>query len=178
MRNSTTLMRALVAGAVLMLLAATSALAVDRPDAWITMKTKVALMTSEGVDTWDLNVDTVNGAVTLHGKVASAAAKQKAAHVAQSIEGVKTVSNLLQVVPKPERKVIDKEDDFVKSSVEKAFDADPTVKSSGIKVASVNKGVVLLAGETKSIEAHLKAVEIARSIAGVRRVASEVTVSD
>jgi osmotically-inducible protein OsmY len=47
-----------------------------------------------------LNVDTVNGAVTLHGKVASAAAKQKAADVAQSIVGVKTVSNLLQVVPR------------------------------------------------------------------------------
>jgi osmotically-inducible protein OsmY len=41
----------------------------------------------------------------------------------------------------------------------------------------VNKGVVLLAGETKSLDAHLKAVEIARSVAGVRRVASEVTVS-
>ena len=63
--------RALIAGAALALVVSTGALAADRPDSWITMKTKLALMTTEGIDTWDLNVDTVSGAVTLHGKVAS-----------------------------------------------------------------------------------------------------------
>ncbi len=51
------------------------------------------------------------------------------------------------------------------------------VKDSGISVASVNKGVVRLSGDTKSLEANVKAVELARSIPGVRRVSSEVTVS-
>ncbi len=87
------------------------------------------------------------------------------------------MKNLLQVVPKPERKVVDQQDDAVKDSVQKAFDADPALKSSGIKVASVNKGVVLLSGDAKSLEANLRAVEVARAIPGVRRVASEVTVS-
>ena len=58
-----------VVGIALGLVLTTGALAADRPDSWVTAKTKLALMTTEGIDTWDLNVDTVNGVVTLHGKV-------------------------------------------------------------------------------------------------------------
>ena len=169
--------RALRMCAALALVVSTSALAADRPDSWITMKTKLALMTTEGIDTWDLNVDTVSGGVTLHGKVASEAAKQKAESVAKSIEGVTSVKNVLQVVPTPDRKIVDQQDDAVKASVQKALDNDPALKDSGIKIASVNKGVVLLSGDAKSLAANLRAVEVARAVPGVRRVASEVTVS-
>ena len=47
---------------------------------------------------------------------------------------------------------------------------------SGVKIASVNKGVVLLSGKAKSLEAHVLAIETARSVPGVRRVATEVQV--
>jgi hyperosmotically inducible periplasmic protein len=163
-------------GIALGLVLTTGALAADRPDSWVTAKTKLALMTTEGIDTWDLNVDTVNGVVTLHGKVASDAAKQKAEAVAQEIEGAKSVKNLLQVVPKPQREAVSDSDDVIADNVKKAFDADATVEDSGISVASVNKGVVLLSGSAKSIDAHLKAVEVASKVPGVRRVASEVKV--
>jgi hyperosmotically inducible periplasmic protein len=176
MRSVFPLVRAAAVGLVFSLVLATSALAMDRPDTWITMKTKLALMTTEGVDSWDLNVDTVNGVVTLHGKVATAAAKEKADSVAKGIDGVKSVKDLLQVVPKPQRDVVDKGDDVVKDSVKKAFDADQLVKGSSISVASVNKGVVLLSGSAKSLDAHLRAVELARKVPGVHRVSSEVTV--
>jgi len=102
--------------------------------------------------------------------------KQKAEGVAQGIEGVKSVKDLLQVVPKPQRDAVDKTDDVVKDDVKKAFDADPVVKDSGISVASVNKGVVLLSGSAKTLDAHLRAVEVARKVPGVHRVSSEVTV--
>ena len=148
--------------------------AADRPDSWITLKTRLALMTADGVDTWDLNVDTVNGAVTLHGKVASEAAKAKAESVAKTVEGVKTVNNVLQVVPKPQRDTVEKRDDQIKDQLEKAFDSDPVLDNSGITIASVNKGVVLLAGTAKSLEAHVKAVETASKVPGVRRVTTEV----
>jgi hyperosmotically inducible protein len=170
------LVRAAAMSLVVSLVLVTSAFAMDRPDSWITMKTKLALMTTEGVDTWDLNVDTVNGVVTLHGKVASDEAKQKAESVTQGIEGVKSVKDLLQIVPKPQRSAVDKGDDIVKDNVKKAFDADPMLKDSGISVASVNKGVVLLSGSAKTLDAHLRAVEVARQVPGVHRVSSEVTV--
>src|SRR6187397_118865 len=67
-------------------------------DAWITTKAKMALLTTEGVSATAVNVDTVNGLVTLHGKVSSEAEKQKAEQVARGIDGVTNVRNLLQVV--------------------------------------------------------------------------------
>ena len=167
-----------VAGLVMSLAlgASAAAQAADRPDSWVTLKTKLALMTTEGVDTWDLNVDTTQGAVTLHGKVATEEARKKAETVASGIEGAKSVKNLLQVVAKSDREVVEKSDDAIKDSVEAAFKANARVKDSGIKVAPVNKGVVLLSGKTKSLEAHLEAVKVADAVKGVHRVSTEVVV--
>jgi hyperosmotically inducible periplasmic protein len=162
------------ATALIMVFAAGIAAAADTPDAWVTTKTKVSLMTTEGVSTKDLNVDTVNGVVTLHGKVPTETEKAKAESVARGIDGAKQVKNLLQVVPSAQRAVVERSDDAIKKSVEAAFKANHRVNTSGINVASVNKGVVLLSGKTKSLEAHLESVEVANAVRGVRRVSTEV----
>lgn len=156
-------------------LVAAPATAVAQQDAWVTMKTKIALMTADNVSTSDLNVDTVNGAVTLHGKVESAAEKANAETVAKGIDGVKSVQNLLQVVAPSQEKRTEASDKDVEDRVKAAFMADAAVKDSGISVTSVNKGVVLLSGKAKNLEGYLKAVETARGVAGVRRVATQVT---
>lgn len=158
-------------------LGATPVLAADTPDAWITMKTKIALMTAGDVSAFDLNVDTVNGVVTIHGKVPTDAAKGNAERVAAKIDGVKSVKNLLQIVPNARREAIDRPDSETKNAVEAAFKANRRVADSGIKVASVNRGVVLLAGKTNSLEAHLEAVQVANAVKGVRRVSTEVEVT-
>ena len=145
----------------------------ERPDSWVTLKTKLALMTTDNVDTWDLNVDTKDGAVTLHGKVESEAAKAKAEQVAKGIEGAKAVKNLLQVVPKGTRDAVEDSDEVIKDNVEKALDADDTL--GDVTVASVNRGVVLLAGSVETLQAHVKAVEVVSKVRGVRRVSSNVT---
>jgi hyperosmotically inducible protein len=150
--------------------------AADTPDGWITMKTKIALMTTDNVSAADLNIDTVNGVVTLHGKVATSAEKARAEQVAARIDGVKSVKNLLQIVPNSKREIVERADADVKDAVQASFKANARVKDSGISVASVNKGVVLLAGKAKSLESHLEAVQAAYAVKGVRRVASEVQV--
>jgi len=150
--------------------------AADTPDAWVTMKTKVSLMTTEGVSTRDLKVDTVKGVVTLHGKVSTEAEKAKAESVARGIDGAKQVKNLLQVVPQSERKIVERSDDAIEKGVEAAFKANKRVNTSGIKVSSVNQGVVLLSGKTKSMAAHLESVQVAGAVRGVRRVSTEVEV--
>ncbi len=147
-------------------------------DAWITMKTKIALMTADNVSTSDLNVDTVGGAVTLHGKVETAAEKANAETVAKSIDGVKSVQNLLQVVPASTEERTEVNDKDVEDRVKNAFKADAMLKDSGISVTSVNKGVVLLSGRAKTMDAHLKAIETAKGVAGVRRVATQVTMAE
>lgn len=148
------------------------------PDAWITTKTKLALLTTEGVSGTAIKVDTVLGRVTLHGKVHSAAEKTEAETITQKIDGVKSVQNLLQVVAPRHEKAMQVSDDALKQQVGKALQADPSLKSSQITVESVNQGVVLLGGTAKTLSAHLHAIEVVAIIPGVRRVASEVQSPD
>ena len=148
------------------------------PDAWITAKTKLALLTTEGIRGTAVNVDTVLGKVTLHGKVRSAEEKANAESVAKKIEGVQEVRNLLQVVTSEREKAIQLSDDAIRQRIEKALKADSSLKDSSISVQSVNKGVVLLAGTAKTLSAHVRAVETVAGVPGVQRVASEIKSPD
>ena len=67
----------LIAAAALLL--GVPALADQPEDAFITTKVKMELLTADNVDPMRINVDTLDGVVTLHGQVESAAAKSKAA---------------------------------------------------------------------------------------------------
>lgn len=147
-------------------------------DAWITTKAKIALLTDEDVRDVAVHVDTIDGVVTLHGTVANDAEKAKAEKTAKNVDGVQRVRNLLQVVPPRQQKAVDTADSVIKTDVEKSLAADPALRDSHITVQSVNAGVVLLAGDTPSLSAHLAAIENAWSVAGVRRVASEIASTD
>ncbi|MGD1027833.1 BON domain-containing protein [Candidatus Binatus soli] len=148
------------------------------PDAWITTKIKLALLTTEGVSATAIKVDTIAGQVTLYGKVHSAEEKAKAETIARKVDGVKGVRNLLQVVAPQHEKAMQVSDDNLKQRVEQALQADRSLKSSNIVVQSVNQGVVLLGGTAKTLSAHLRAVEVAAAVPGVRRVASEIQSPD
>jgi hyperosmotically inducible protein len=143
-------------------------------DAWITTKAKIALMTADEVRARDVNVDTKDGTVTIHGKVRSDTEKAKAESIVKEIEGVKTVHNLLQVVPEAQREAVKASDSEIKSKVEAKIKGEPALKGEDIKVASVNKGVVLLSGKATSLDQKLRAIEVAAAVAGVQRVATEI----
>jgi hyperosmotically inducible protein len=147
-------------------------------DAWITTKTKLALYNTENVPATSVNVDTVDGVVTLHGTVPMAEAKTEAEAAAKKVEGVKQVRNLLQVVPSSQKDVVAASDDEIKSRVEKALEADKGLAGSDIEVASVNKGVVVLSGTADTLSDHVRAVEDARGVPGVKRVSTEVKSPD
>jgi hyperosmotically inducible protein len=164
--------------AALVLASAVASLAAAPPDAWITTKTKLALITSDNVSARNVNVDTTNGQVTLHGKVASATEKAEAERLTKEIDGVTSVRNMLQVVTEPRSDSVKVADDNLKERVGKALKDDASLKDSDISVASVNDGVVLLKGEAKTIGDHLRAVETTARVPGVRRVASEIQSPD
>ena len=71
----------------------------DVNDAWITTKAKITLLTMDGFSVNGANVDTMNGNVTIHGKVATTQDRTRAEQTVRKVSGVKTVHNLLQVVP-------------------------------------------------------------------------------
>jgi hyperosmotically inducible protein len=64
-------------------------------DATVTAKVKAALLAESDVDGSKINVDTINGRVTLKGEVPSKTMVERAAQVAKGIEGVKDIDNRL-----------------------------------------------------------------------------------
>lgn len=151
----------------------------DQPeDAWITTKVKMALLTDDQVDGLDVDVDTFDGRVTLHGKVATDVEKAQAEQRAREIEGVSEVRNLLAVVPAAASDEVEVEDEALAEQVSRALEQDDALAGSDIDVQSVNDGVVVLAGQAETLTAHRRAVENARGVEGVRRVASEIQSPD
>jgi osmotically-inducible protein OsmY len=66
-------------------------------------------------------------------------------------------------------KAVDKD---VMDAVEKALRADKSLE--GIKVKSVDNGLVFLEGSTASLTGALRAIETAYGVPGVRQVASGI----
>jgi hyperosmotically inducible protein len=164
--------------AVLTLAISAPALAA-KPDGWITTKTKLALWTTAGIDSTDISVDTINGVVTLYGKVDDADEKAKAEREARKIDGVVKVRNLLQVVPVGREKVVGKSDKEIKEGVEQALKKESLMSpETSISVKSVDAGVVLLAGTAGTMNDELRAIRCAAAVKGVQRVASEITTKE
>ncbi len=180
MKATSLLRRAGTTAGLVLLLASTSFAAESgwTPDAWITAKAKLALITDGKVSASDVNVDTVDGRVTLHGKVPTAEAKNAAQAAVKDISGVREVVNLLQVVSPAEEKFVKVSDDEVKKNVENALKANSSLRDSNIEVQSVNDGVVLLSGKADDLADHLEAVRVASAVPGVRRVGSEIQAPD
>lgn len=152
--------------------------AAQAPDVWITTKVKMALLMAEDVSATAVRVDTMDGKVTLHGTVSSADEKARAERAARGVEGVQEVRNLLQVVEKSRQEAAAVADEAVSAEVKKRLDADPALRDSKIGVKSANRGVVLLDGDARTLSAHLYALEVARAVPGVKRVASEIKSPD
>jgi hyperosmotically inducible protein len=157
---------------------AQTALAAQQPDAWVTTKVKIKLLTTEGLSSTGVNVDTIDGLVTLHGTVDSETAKERAAQIARGVEGAREVRNLLQVQPASGKKTAEVADDQLKTKVESALKKDPSLADSSVTVESVKNGVVLLGGKAATLSDHYRAIDDAARVDGVRSVASQIQSPD
>jgi hyperosmotically inducible protein len=159
-------------GALVLIWGAGVASAQASDDTWITTKIRIALMTTDGAGRNAVKVDTEHGKVTLHGTVDSEVVKEKAEATARAVGGVTDVRNLLQVVKESRQESVKAADNDVEDAVEKALKGDKRLE--GIKVKSVQNGLVFLDGSTTSLANKLRAIEAAYGIAGVRQVASGI----
>ena len=167
-----------LSGAII-LLSPIAAYATARSDAWITMKAKTALYLDEDIKGTTISVDTINGRVTLHGKVEGEQEKSRAAEAVKTIEGVTNVRNLLRVASSAQKAAMtQRSDDLIASDVAKRLKTDRGLDNSSISVKSVDKGAVILTGKAASLDDHQRALYYAASAPGVHRVVSEINVSD
>jgi osmotically-inducible protein OsmY len=147
-------------------------------DAWITAKSKLALLADSRVSGFATDVDTNGGVVTLSGKVDSEENKSAASEVARGIEGVKSVNNQIQVVPDARRDQVDAADDKIEDAIGKAMESDANLTDLSL-AAEVNNGVVTLSGSVDTPDQLVKAASAIRKIPGVKAVVTTpVTVDE
>ena len=166
-------------------------------DATITASVKAKLLEDERTDGFDINVDTVNGRVTLRGGADTLADKTAAGDIARGTEGVVSVDNQLTVAAPdtPARDAANQatasgevreaasetgeviNDAWITSKVKAQLLADGDVSGLEISVETTDKAV-RLTGDTPSAAVRAKAIRIAESTEGVSRVdASGLTVA-
>jgi len=136
-------------------------------DALITTKVKTRLIEDPVTKARKIDVDTVNGVVTLTGLVDSEREIERALEIARGVEGVKKVVNNLRVGKRSLGAYLsDKE---ITMKIKAKFLADPEIKALSIDVDTLN-GVVTLTGVVEREEQKERAVRLARSVEGVRQV--------
>jgi len=143
-------------------------------DSWLTLQTKLALLADERVSSADVHVTTLEGVIKLRGKVDSESEQQAAGEIAGTIEGAREVSNQLTVVPQPQRKAVDRQDQQIVKDGKEEIRNDGRLKRARIHVRS-DEGVVTLTGKAPSLETSVRASETARRVSGVRAVRNELT---
>jgi osmotically-inducible protein OsmY len=144
-------------------------------DLWITSAAKMKLAADSRTPATEINVDTVDGTVTLFGMVPTTESKSAAQEVVQSVSGVKRVENKLEIVTAQQQNSVQARDEEVQEDVKKALKDRGDQENASIGV-EVSNGVVRLTGKVPTWERSLSAVYSARSVPGVRSVRNDMTV--
>jgi len=136
-------------------------------DATITAKIKLKLLEDPVTKARKIDVDTVNGVVTLTGVVESEKEIERAIKIAKSVAGVKKVVNNLKIGKRGIGSYLsDKE---ITAKIKLKLIKDPELKALSIDVDTIN-GVVTLTGVVTSEYQKRKAIEHAKSVPGVIKI--------
>ena len=165
----------LVSAALMAWPAGSPSAAQDVKDSWITSKTKMSLVGDKRVKARHIKVETENGVVILRGKVSSSDERAAADQIARGVDGVKSVRNMLEIVPETKRKALDAKDDEVRKAVTDRLDGDGQLKDAKIRVRADN-GMVTLMGSVPSVRIKDRATDMTRKVPGVRAVRNELQV--
>ena len=142
-------------------------------DSTITSRIKSAMVKDDLIKAYRVDVDTVEGHVTLTGMVKSRRESQRAIQLASRERGVKSVRNNLQIGEKTLSESLN--DSWLGSKIKSKLIAEPEVRSLNIDV-DVHKGVVTLTGVVGSKYQKKRAMAIARATEGTRRVVDNLRV--
>ena len=146
-----------------------------------TSKVKTALMLSKHVSTFDINVTTNQGAVTLSGEVPSEETRRLAVAIAQDTPGVKLVQDNLVVNPGAERNkdtLADRVADLeIKTILIDQLARSPELKDKRLTV-QVSKRIVTLDGAVDSPAQKRAAEQVVLQVPGVQGIAGTLSVAN
>ncbi len=143
-------------------------------DGVLTTRVKSALLADPDVKSFDIKTDSRKGEVQLSGYVDSQAQIDRAVTVVRAVEGVTGVDNKIALKGAATTIGNKVDDGIVTAQVKAALLADERVKSSDIGVVT-RMGEVQLSGFVDSQSQMDRAVLVAGGVAGVGRVANEMS---
>jgi hyperosmotically inducible protein len=152
-------------------------------DAATTSRVHTALVLSKRVSPFDIKVETVQGEVTLTGKVPSEEVRTVAGAIVQDTSGVKQVHNNLGVDPLVERnpetehlgeRVADLE---IKADIDDALSKSPELKDEHVDVQVKNR-IVTLSGALETTALKYAPEQISWQTSGVTQVLNNIVVTD
>ncbi|REK09065.1 MAG: BON domain-containing protein [Planctomycetota bacterium] len=117
-----------------------------------------------------IDVTTLDGVVTLDGRVTNLLAKRRAEHIAETVKGVRAVVNRVEV-----RFSAGLSDSELKDDVRAALSGDPATEDYDVRV-DVRDGVVLLRGTVDSWQQQELAERVVAAVRGVTEVRNLVAV--
>jgi osmotically-inducible protein OsmY len=141
----------------------------DYTDQDISDAVSLELLIDQGVPSHLIDVWTVGGVVTLSGSVSSLMARERAADVVETVRGVRSVVNRIEV------KTPDRSDEAIARDIEKELLVNPVTESWQVE-AKCEDGRVTLTGNVESWQEKQLAVRLARSVRGVSEVENYIAV--
>lgn len=142
-------------------------------DSAITFKVNTGMISDPAVKARQIDVDTLDGVVTLTGVVETEEEAKRAVEIAGKVPGVLGVNNNLQIGSKTFGQMIS--DKTIGTKIKTRLIKEPGIRSLNIDV-DVNRGVVTLTGVVGFPEQKEKVIEIARSTGGTVRVVDNIKV--
>lgn len=157
---------------VVTILLATPAIAAKEiriTDREISMAVEGELIDDPAVSGYVIDASTDDGIVSLTGEVDNLLARQRAARIARTVKGVRSVVNQIEV------KKSDLPDGEVEADVEMRLLSDPATQGWQIE-AEVDTGIVTLTGEVGSMQEKFLAEKVVKGVRGVCGVTNEIIV--
>jgi hyperosmotically inducible protein len=142
-------------------------------DPAITAKVKMALVKESMIQGRKIDVDTVEGVVTLSGVVRTKGEADYAVKIASTVSGVIKVTDNLQVGSRSAGQVLD--DNVLSNKITAKFIGEAGIRSLNIDV-DVYRGVVTLTGVVGSQTEKEKAIGIAQNTSGTMRIVDNMKV--
>jgi osmotically-inducible protein OsmY len=138
-------------------------------DANITLAVDRQLAHDQNIPANLITTSTANGVVTLTGAVDNLLAKERSEKIAATVKGVRSVINLITVLPFPSRT-----DEEIKYDIIRKLLADPVTEADEIKV-QVKDGVATLSGVVDSYQEGVLAGKVAEGVDGVVELQNDLT---
>lgn len=145
--------------------------AVDVTDMEITDAVENEMMFDQAVPLAPIDVSTESGIVTLSGNVTNLLAKRRAGRLAETVTGVRSVINQINVQPAVDRPAAE-----IQADIENALLMDPATESYNVD-PTVADGVVTLTGTVQSWQERRLAEKVAAGVRGVTAVQNEIDVN-